>query len=352
MEAEYIYRISLLILALLFGSFTNVLIHRIPRKISIIEPGSQCIECHHQLKFWENIPLFSYILLLGKCSKCKTPISIQYPIVEVLVLLLASPFALGPINFSHYIFCLITISLTTALAFIDYHHKELPLKLSYALITLSLFFQMIYGNSRYEILDNFKSLPTSLGYLCSGLVFLGITFFFLDSFTHFANKFYFKDQALRVSPIALGLRVKFLHRHIEWVYFLIYLAISFAMISQIEIINYLFLVIGSSYFGHEVLLEFLFVEENREEDLSSQKLKTIFGGGDTAMLGFITIILGLKTGFIVLLSSFYIGFIFLISKRIYEKLQDKSRTALSFKNEYIVLGPALAIAFITAMIFF
>ena len=66
----------------LVGSFLNVCIYRLPRGESIVFPGSHCPRCNRPIIFYDNIPLFSYLLLRGKCRHCGTPISLQYPIVE------------------------------------------------------------------------------------------------------------------------------------------------------------------------------------------------------------------------------------------------------------------------------
>jgi len=68
---------------LLFGSFLNVVILRIPEGESIVFGASHCTSCHTPLKPWHNIPLFSWLFLGGKCSFCKTKISIQYPLIEL-----------------------------------------------------------------------------------------------------------------------------------------------------------------------------------------------------------------------------------------------------------------------------
>ena len=66
------------------GSFLNVCIYRIPNSKSIVWPASFCPKCGKSIKWYDNIPVLSYILLWGKCRNCKEPISCQYPLVELL----------------------------------------------------------------------------------------------------------------------------------------------------------------------------------------------------------------------------------------------------------------------------
>lgn len=78
-------------MGLLFGSFGNVAIHRIPREIPLglfSHKRSSCPQCQTQLRAIDNIPILSYILLKGKCFHCKSPISPRYPIVEILSMIL------------------------------------------------------------------------------------------------------------------------------------------------------------------------------------------------------------------------------------------------------------------------
>ena len=72
------------LLGLIFGSFFNVCIYRIPREKSIVWPGSFCPKCQKPIAWYDNIPVLSYVFLLGKCRHCKAPISLQYPLVELL----------------------------------------------------------------------------------------------------------------------------------------------------------------------------------------------------------------------------------------------------------------------------
>ncbi|BAI79624.1 type IV prepilin peptidase [Deferribacter desulfuricans SSM1] len=72
------------ILGLIFGSFFNVVISRLPYGKSIISPGSSCPKCGSKIKWYDNIPVISYLLLRGKCRVCGVKISIQYPLVEII----------------------------------------------------------------------------------------------------------------------------------------------------------------------------------------------------------------------------------------------------------------------------
>jgi len=80
--------ILIFVLGLVLGSFYNVVGIRMPVKKSIVKPGSHCTACNHSLSWYENIPLLSYLVLCGKCRKCRRPISLMYPAVELLTGLL------------------------------------------------------------------------------------------------------------------------------------------------------------------------------------------------------------------------------------------------------------------------
>jgi leader peptidase (prepilin peptidase)/N-methyltransferase len=75
----YAYAVAL---GLIFGSFLNVLIYRLPRNKEIVFARSACPDCSHQIAWYHNIPLLGYIWLRGKCAHCRKPISIRYPLVE------------------------------------------------------------------------------------------------------------------------------------------------------------------------------------------------------------------------------------------------------------------------------
>jgi len=68
---------------LLVGSFLNVLVHRLPRGESIVSPGSRCPSCGAPVAAYDNVPVFSWILLAGRCRSCKAPIALRYPLLEL-----------------------------------------------------------------------------------------------------------------------------------------------------------------------------------------------------------------------------------------------------------------------------
>lgn len=80
---DYIYIFAMFTLGILIGSFLNVAIYRIPSGESIVLPASKCQTCKNELKWYHNIPVFSWVFLRGKCSFCKSKISKQYPAVEI-----------------------------------------------------------------------------------------------------------------------------------------------------------------------------------------------------------------------------------------------------------------------------
>jgi prepilin signal peptidase PulO-like enzyme (type II secretory pathway) len=72
------------LLGLVVGSFLNVVVYRVPRGRSIVSPGSACPRCGHELSWWENLPVLSWLLLVGRCHACREPISPRYPVVELV----------------------------------------------------------------------------------------------------------------------------------------------------------------------------------------------------------------------------------------------------------------------------
>ena len=87
---EVFYLVIFFVFGTVFGSFFHVVATRLANDLSIIKPGSHCPRCNHMLKWYENIPIFSYIFLRGKCSNCNAKIPISYLVVEIITGLLFS----------------------------------------------------------------------------------------------------------------------------------------------------------------------------------------------------------------------------------------------------------------------
>jgi leader peptidase (prepilin peptidase)/N-methyltransferase len=85
---DILVAVYVFVIGVCLGSFLNVCIGRWPEGLSVVRPRSRCPKCGHQIKATENIPIVSWLVLRGKCSGCGERISIQYPIVELLVGLL------------------------------------------------------------------------------------------------------------------------------------------------------------------------------------------------------------------------------------------------------------------------
>ena len=126
-------------IGLIFGSFLNVLTYRIPLGISLFNPiGSECPHCQHKIKWYENIPVISYVFLKGKCSNCSERISVVYPIVELItgvvtVLLVQHQwFDLDLILTIALFYTLIVLS------FIDFKFKAVPDYLLIIVVILTL----------------------------------------------------------------------------------------------------------------------------------------------------------------------------------------------------------------------
>ncbi len=111
---------------IVIGSFLNVCIYRIPLGESIAKERSHCMSCGYQLRWYDLVPLFSWLCLGGKCRKCKASISPQYPIIEgANGLLYVLIFAVNGVNLVSILYCLMTSALL-ALSVIDFRTYEIP----------------------------------------------------------------------------------------------------------------------------------------------------------------------------------------------------------------------------------
>ena len=142
--------VFLFLLGLVFGSFFNVLIYRLPRDLSIIKPGSHCPHCKTAIKWYDNIPLLSYILLGGKCRACGGKISFRYPLIEFLTgvifvgvpslakLVGLSGVKSAQVSSAHQAVSVIFVLLMMLIFVIDLEHQIIPDQLNLALFILAL----------------------------------------------------------------------------------------------------------------------------------------------------------------------------------------------------------------------
>ena len=157
------------ILGLIYGSFINVIIFRLPNNISIIFPRSFCPKCKTQISFYNNIPLLSYIIQKGKCFNCKHAISIQYPVIELL---------LGIISLVSYkllflpeaLFFLLITGLLISIIVIDYRYFIIPLELIISIVIICIPYIIYISNWKYHI----YGMLIGLGYLSFVFIFTWI----------------------------------------------------------------------------------------------------------------------------------------------------------------------------------
>lgn len=135
---EWVLGAGVFLFGLAVGSFLNVVIHRLPRGVSVVAPGSQCPRCGTRIKPQHNVPLVSFVLLRGKCASCGASISPVYPIVEaataILFLLIFLKTGFGWTLLLNFAFA----AAIGALAVIDAKHRILPDAITYPGLVLAV----------------------------------------------------------------------------------------------------------------------------------------------------------------------------------------------------------------------
>jgi len=184
--------IATFIFGALVGSFLNVVIHRVPHRESIVFPNSACPKCKNPIKPYDNLPVFSWLILGGKCRNCKEKISARYPAVELLNALLFV-LTFWAVGFNPFLpICLIFVATTVSLIFIDAEHMILPDVINFPLLGLVLLVRIVYpiyfgadyfSDLKYAPLNSIQSLPgwlsTTLGVFAGGAT--GIIMLWLGS---------------------------------------------------------------------------------------------------------------------------------------------------------------------------
>lgn len=157
----------LFLLGLSIGSFLNVLIYRLPRSLSLTG-RSFCPKCRKKISWYDNLPLLSFVLLEGKCRHCHSPISWQYPLVElvtgILTVLSIKYFVLSRQDLILTTYYLILIYTLIVIFFTDLYHEIIPDEIVYPAVIITLIFSL-YPNI---LISNLIS-----GFL-AGLLFLSL----------------------------------------------------------------------------------------------------------------------------------------------------------------------------------
>ena len=168
-----------IVIGLCVGSFLNVVIYRLPNNISIASPASHCPKCNYKLKWYDNIPIISYIILKGKCRSCGDKISIRYLFIELINTILwfccfvAFTDVIIKTNQNDYILFAVSCFACSTLICIfctDLEHMEIPDELQIMILILALISMLS---------NNVDAKDRVLGFLIGGGLFALIYYIFL-----------------------------------------------------------------------------------------------------------------------------------------------------------------------------
>ncbi len=151
------------------GSFLNVVIYRLPLGISIVYPPSRCPKCGKPIRWYDNVPIFGWIALGGRCRQCHNPISVRYPIVEAAT---ASMFALLAVVElerldTMYPFHLLLLCTLLCAGLIEYDGNRPPLKLFMPALTVGFVVPLVWPVSPKGTAD--RLLGLAVGFLLGGI---------------------------------------------------------------------------------------------------------------------------------------------------------------------------------------
>jgi len=191
------------VLGSMIGSFLNVCIVRLPHEKSVVFPGSHCVKCQTPIHWYDNIPIFSYLLLGGKCRQCKAPFSFRYCLVEIITALTFLGFYLYfglDIRLLPY---LVMTSGFIVATFVDFEHRIIPDEISvggmFAGLALSLFIPSLHGIVGGEQGYIWKDYAMSLGLSAMGVLIGGGSIYAMGML----GDFLFKKESMGGGDIKL-----------------------------------------------------------------------------------------------------------------------------------------------------
>ena len=157
------------VLGALIGSFGNVVIWRLPRRESVVHPGSHCPNCDRRLGPLELVPIFSWLALGGRCRNCRQPIAVRYPLVEALMaaLFVVLVWRWSPLDYGWAVLpLLVVVAMLTMAAIIDIDHFILPDVLTFGALAVALAGSFLTGQA--------ADLPVPLEALAGALTGAGV----------------------------------------------------------------------------------------------------------------------------------------------------------------------------------
>lgn len=163
---------AVVVFGLIIGSFLNVCIYRLPEKKSIVTPSSFCPKCGIKIKPWDNIPILSYLFLIGRCRSCGERISLRYPFVELLngLFYLFSYMHYGLTY--HLFFIFIFLSSMIVITFIDIDYQIIPDSITLPGIIVGLFAGSFFMPDPFSLNLSILGFKDSfLGFLIGGISF-------------------------------------------------------------------------------------------------------------------------------------------------------------------------------------
>ena len=250
--------VFIFIFGLIIGSFLNVCIYRLPRDESVVRPHSHCPNCKRPLKWYDNIPILSYLILKGRCRYCKWRIPFRYPMVEFLTAgLFLFYYKLWGVGINMVFFSIFTSGLIVA-SFSDFETRMIPDQVSLGLLPLGFIFS--FYNPLFKTIYGHNPFLESIGG-----AFLGAALIYL---TGLLGKLIFRKDAMGFGDVKFMLLIgSFLGWKLTVLNYFIapFFALSYGIYRKIRYKDdYLpygpFLAIGALFvfFFRERILEFVF----------------------------------------------------------------------------------------------
>ena len=175
------FYIIVFIFGSIWGSFSNVCIHRIPDNISVISDRSYCPSCKKLIKWYDNIPLLSFIILKAKCRSCSAKIKTKYFIIELIsALSFVLIFHLYGISFTTLLLFILSICFTIII-FIDMKHFIIPNELTFTLMIIGFL-------KSFDPYLNQYLFPNYLNSLIGGVIGYSIIWFIIFAYKKIRNK--------------------------------------------------------------------------------------------------------------------------------------------------------------------